>query len=127
MANEIKFWHADMSNGSFADSEPTAGSDNLMMSGDIKTAIDKAAGSVLPAVTADDNGSILKVADGNWSKGNETVYTAATADTLGLVKQGAAVADPVGDAPTAAEYKALLDALRGAGIIATEAEESDGE
>lgn len=31
---------------------------------------------------------------------------------------GAAVADAAGDAPTAAEYKALLDSLRNAGIIA---------
>ena len=34
-------------------------------------------------------------------------------------KQGAAVADAAGAAPTAAEFKALLDSLRGAGIIAT--------
>ena len=46
----------------------------------------------------------------------------AAADTKGLVKQGVAVADAAGDAPTAAEFKALLDSLRGAGIIATAAE-----
>lgn len=34
-------------------------------------------------------------------------------------KQGVAVADPAGEAPTAAEFKALLDSLRGAGIIKT--------
>ena len=34
-------------------------------------------------------------------------------------KQGAAVADAAGDAPTAAEFKALLDSLRNAGIIKT--------
>lgn len=33
--------------------------------------------------------------------------------------QGAAVADAAGSAPTAAEFKALLDSLRAAGIIAT--------
>ncbi len=32
--------------------------------------------------------------------------------------QGAAVADAAGSAPTAAEFKALLDSLRDAGIIA---------
>lgn len=32
--------------------------------------------------------------------------------------QGVAVADAAGAAPTAAEYKALLDSLRNAGIIA---------
>ena len=34
-------------------------------------------------------------------------------------RQGAAVADAAGAAPTAAEYKALLDSLRAAGLIAT--------
>lgn len=35
------------------------------------------------------------------------------------MEQGAAVADAAGSAPTAAEFKALLDSLRAAGIIAT--------
>lgn len=43
---------------------------------------------------------------------------AATASKAGVVKQGAAVADAAGSAPTAAEFKALLDSLRAAGIIA---------
>ena len=43
---------------------------------------------------------------------------AATAEKAGAVKQGAAVADAAGSAPTAAEFKALLDSLRAAGIIA---------
>ena len=33
-------------------------------------------------------------------------------------RQGVAVADAAGSAPTAAEYKALLDSLRNAGLIA---------
>lgn len=37
--------------------------------------------------------------------------------------QGVAVADAAGSAPTAAEFKALLDSLRGAGIIATAAQD----
>ena len=44
---------------------------------------------------------------------------AATAAKAGAVKQGAAVADAAGSAPTAAEFKALLDSLRAAGILAT--------
>lgn len=36
--------------------------------------------------------------------------------------QGVAVADAAGDAPTAAEFKALLDSLRDAGIIAIAAQ-----
>ncbi|WP_312448455.1 hypothetical protein [Lacrimispora sp.] len=36
------------------------------------------------------------------------------------IKQGAAVANAAGAAPTAAEYNALLGSLRTAGIIATE-------
>lgn len=42
----------------------------------------------------------------------------ATATVVGGVKKGAAVADAAGAAPTAAEYKALLDSLRAAGVIA---------
>lgn len=44
---------------------------------------------------------------------------AATTAVKGVVKQGAAVADAASTAPTAAEFKALLDSLRAAGIIAT--------
>lgn len=44
---------------------------------------------------------------------------AASADAKGTVKQGVAVADAASTAPTAAEFKALLDSLRAAGIIAT--------
>ena len=44
---------------------------------------------------------------------------AATASKAGVVKQGVAVADAASTAPTAAEFKALLDSLRAAGIIAT--------
>ena len=51
----------------------------------------------------------LKVNSG--SKASTTAY--------GVVKQGAAVSDAAGSAPTAAEFKALLDSLRAAGIIAS--------
>jgi len=44
---------------------------------------------------------------------------AASATAAGVVKQGVAVADAASTAPTAAEFKALLDSLRDAGIIAT--------
>ena len=47
------------------------------------------------------------------------VLPAATATAIGGVKQGVAVADAAGSAPTAAEFKALLDALRASGAIAT--------
>ena len=46
---------------------------------------------------------------------------AASADAAGVVKQGTAVANAAGSAPTAAEFKALLDSLRDAGIIAASA------
>lgn len=36
------------------------------------------------------------------------------------VKRGVAVADAAGASPTAAEFKALLDSLRAAGLIAAE-------
>ena len=52
---------------------------------------------------------ICDLAD-NWS----------TAVPAAAFKQGAAVSDAASTAPTAAEFKALLDSLREAGIIATE-------
>ena len=64
--------------------------------------------------TAGDN---ITISEGVISA-TDTTYSAATASKLGLVKKGAAVADAAGDAPTAAEFKALLDSLRDAGIIA---------
>lgn len=48
-------------------------------------------------------------------------------DTKGLVKQGVAVADAAGANPTASEFKALLDSLRAAGVIATAEVEEDDE
>lgn len=78
----------------------------------------------LPAVTSTNNGKVLKVSGGKWAIGDDandnTTYSAATAETLGLVKQSAAVAEAAGDNPTAAEFKALLDALKTAGIMASE-------
>lgn len=49
-----------------------------------------------------------------------SAYTlpAASASAIGGVKQGVAVADAASTAPTAAEFKALLDSLRDAGVIA---------
>lgn len=41
----------------------------------------------------------------------------ASTTAPGLVAKGAAVADAAGAAPTAAEFKALLDSLRNAGVI----------
>ena len=46
-----------------------------------------------------------------------TIQDASTTDK-GLVKQGVAVEDAAGEAPTAAEYNALLASLRDAGILA---------
>ena len=44
--------------------------------------------------------------------------TTATAAAAGLVKQAANVPEAAGDNPTAAEFKALLDALIAAGVMA---------
>lgn len=46
------------------------------------------------------------------------VPEAATTEAAGTVKQSANVAEATGDAPTAAEFNALLDALIAAGIMA---------
>ena len=62
-------------------------------------------------------GGTLEFKDGATVTG----LPAAAANARGGVKQGAAVADAAGGAPTAAEFKALLDSLRAAGVIATAA------
>ncbi len=56
---------------------------------------------------------------GDLKAGGTADLPAATTSARGTVKQGAAVADAAGDNPTAAEFKALLDSLREAGIIAS--------
>jgi hypothetical protein len=56
---------------------------------------------------------------GDLKMSGTAVMPAATTDKAGAVKMGAAVADAASTAPTAAEFKALLDSLRAAGIIAT--------
>ncbi len=56
---------------------------------------------------------------GDLKMSGTAAMPAATTAKAGAVKQGAAVADAAGTAPTAAEFKALLDSLRAAGIIAT--------
>lgn len=60
--------------------------------------------------------------DGTTSKLFVPTYpvipVAATTETAGIVKQSANVAEAAGAAPTATEFKALLDALIAAGIMA---------
>jgi hypothetical protein len=43
----------------------------------------------------------------------------ATKTSAGTVKQAAKVSEAAGSTPTAAEFKALLDALKSAGIMAS--------
>ena len=50
--------------------------------------------------------------------GNDAVLTPATTLAIGAVKQSAAVAEAAGENVTKAEFKALLDALKAAGIMA---------
>lgn len=66
------------------------------------------------AYTAGDNITI----EGNEISATDTTYEAATSNTLGLVKQAAAVADATDDAVTT--VNALLASLRAAGILASE-------
>ena len=49
---------------------------------------------------------------------NQGIPGAATTEAAGLVKQAATVAEAAGENVTAAEFKALLDALKNAGIMA---------
>lgn len=50
--------------------------------------------------------------------GKDAVLTPATTLAIGAVKQSAAVAEAAGENVTKAEFKALLDALKAAGIMA---------
>ena len=51
--------------------------------------------------------------------GQDAVLTPATTEALGAVKQATLVAEAAGENVTKAEFKALLDALKAAGIMAT--------
>ena len=51
--------------------------------------------------------------------GQDAVLTPATTEAIGAVKQAALVAEAAGENVTKAEFKALLDALKAAGIMAT--------
>ncbi len=62
-----------------------------------------------------------QTADGLMSKNDKKKLdgiTDAAANKAGLVKQAANVAYAAGDAPTAAEFKALIDALIASGAMA---------
>lgn len=56
--------------------------------------------------------------DGIQNQANKYTLPAATKQALGGVKQSAMVAEAAGENVTKAEFKALLDALKDAGIMA---------
>lgn len=58
------------------------------------------------------------VINGTLTLGSSATLPAATATSKGMVKMAENVAEASGANPTAAEFKALLDALIGAGIMA---------
>lgn len=103
---------------------PVLDSIYIVTGGDVQLAeVQRAYGSALSAdALAAMSGIRFYGADGTPTPDYvRTQYTlpAATTTALGGVKQAAAVAEAAGDAPTAAEFKALLDALKAAGIMAT--------
>lgn len=79
--------------------------------------------TIVDALTSDDATKALSAKQGKALKALvDAKYTAAnaTAAAAGLVKQAALVADAAGDAPTKAEFDALIAALKTAGIMAAE-------
>ena len=78
----------------------------------------------LPSVSGTDNGKALMVSGGKWQKSS---LPDAGADTKGLVKQAANVAESsatsVADLKT--DLNALLAALKAAGIMVADAEETE--
>lgn len=59
-----------------------------------------------------------KKLDGIAANANNYTLSAATKSALGGVKQAAVVAEASGEQATKAEFKALLDALKAAGMMA---------
>lgn len=82
----------------------------------VLTAADAAAART--AIGAGTSNLVIGTTSNTAMAGNYTPPAATTA-IAGMVNQAAAVANAAGEAPTAAEYNALLDALRTAGVIAT--------
>lgn len=101
----------------------TDGGDTLVIGGKLSVAEGATIEGMASATTAPATSSTLGLVKVGANvdvsaQGAISVKTASTSNK-GVVKQGVAVADAEGDAPTAAEFKALLDSLRGAGVIAT--------
>lgn len=72
----------------------------------------------LPAATSSVLGGV-KVGTGlSVATGGTVSVAGATASVIGGVKQGVAVAKAAGEAPTKAEFDALIDALTDAGVLA---------
>lgn len=71
--------------------------------------------------TWDDNDVITKEKMNNLESGVETanngISETATPEKAGIVKQAASVPEAAGDQVTKEEFKALLDALKVAGIM----------
>ena len=79
--------------------------------------------TIVDALTSDDAAKALSAKQGKALKALvDAKYTAAnaTAAAAGLVRQAAPVEEATKEAPTAAQFNALLDALKAAGIMATE-------
>lgn len=99
------------------------GGDRLVIGGTLKiesgATVSGLPASALPIATASAVGGV-KIGDniGVTSAGVISVSDAG-ASVKGVVKQGVAVADAVGEAPTKAEFDALLTSLRNAGVIAS--------
>jgi hypothetical protein len=74
---------------------------------------DLTTGGTDKALTAEQGKTLKTAVDAKYTAAN------ATAVAAGLVKQAAVVAEAAGATPTAAEFKALLDALKAAGLMAT--------
>lgn len=74
---------------------------------------------ILPVATSEVLGGVKQGTGVTIAAGGAITVDAATTTVAGKVLQGVAVSEAEGTAPTAAEFKALLDSLRAAGIIAT--------
>lgn len=100
---------------------PAMGKVTLLVGGDVELAeVEKEYGAALTeAAVKAMHGINFYRPDGHIAG---AVVPAASLSAAGVVKMAANVAETAGEAPTAAEFKALLDALITAGIMAPPAD-----
>ena len=93
----------------------TDGGNELVIGGKLTVKPGAKVGGLNAVPSSGSNGQFLKKTSGGYAF---SALPDAGTSTKGVVKQAAAVAGAAGDAPTKAEFDALIAALKAAGIMA---------